>query len=414
MESKLSIEQQANELNPDRLWLMPYLIVLATSLALAAGNIYMPSLPQMAHYFECDTSTLLISISIFYAGFASSGIIYGALADYFGRRLTLLYGFATFLLGATMCLVSVKLWMFMLGSLLEGIGGASALIVGLATIQDMYTAEKSVKTLGWTGALLVIMPSLSPILGGYLSTAGWRTNYLLITILSSLLFILLNNFFVETHKESNRQSGTIKRFFLSYFTVIKHTGFLRYASIYPVLVMGSTALLTAMPIYLMEKLGFDSKTCGYFIGFMTIGYAFGSIAASKLVTHYGIKITLKFGLLLSLVSSMMLVVCCMLNGKNLAFLIAAFFLQSGMAIAHPPSTTTAIRYFSDLRASASAVRGTFSVLGSAIGAAIASYIGGFNILSIAVVTVIASSIALLLSLVSSNNNRLYFLSNRKR
>lgn len=382
---------------------MPYLIVFATSLALAAGNIYMPSLPQMAQYFKCSTNDLLASVSIFYTGFASSGIIYGALADYFGRRLTLLYGFGVFLLGAVICLFASKLWMYMLGSLLEGIGGASALIVGLATIQDMYTAEESVKTLGWTGALLSIMPSLSPILGGYLAITGWRTNYLFITILSSILFILLYVFFVETHKVNRNRSGIIKRFFSSYLTVIRHTSFLRYASIYPVLVMASTALLTAMPIYLMEKLKFDSTTCGYLLGFMTIGYAFGGFAASRLVAKYGIKITLKIGILLALISSILLVTCFVWDAKNLTFLIAAFFLQSGMAIVHPPSTTTAVRFFSDLRASASAIRGSFSILGSALGAAIAAYLGGFNILYIAILTIAASLVALLLSLDNSND-----------
>lgn len=404
MESELSIERHIHELNHSRLWLMPYLIVFATSLALAAGNIYMPSLPQMAQYFKCDSNALLASVSVFYTGFASSGIIYGALADYFGRRLTLLYGFGTFLLGAIICLLASQLWMFMLGSLLEGIGGASALIVGLATIQDMYSAEESVKTLGWTGALLSIMPSLSPVLGGYLALTGWRTNYLFITILSLILFIFLYKFFIETHKVNRNSSGIIRRFFASYLTVIKHQQFLRYASIYPFLVMASTALLTAMPIYLMEKLKFNSTACGYLIGFMTIGYAFGGFSASRLVIKYGIKITLKIGILLALISSILLVGCFMWCVNNLIFLIPAFLLQSGMAIVHPPSTTTAVRFFSDLRASASAIRGTFSILGSALGAAIAAYLGGVNILYIAILAIAASLVALLLSLDNTNDN----------
>lgn len=395
-----AIPLQINKSTRNLVWLMPYLIVFSTSLALAAGNIYMPSLPQMSHYFECTSNRLLISVSIFYTGFAASGIAYGALADYFGRRLTLLYGFGIFLLGSCMCLIATKLWVYMLGSMLEGIGGASALIVGLASIQDIYTAEESAKTLGWTGALLAIIPSISPIIGGYLSPFGWRMSYVLINTLGFFIYLLLYVYFIETKTKlynETHNSSICKQFILSYYTVIKHTGFLRYASIYPILVMGSTALLTAMPIYIMVKLGFDAKSCGYYIGFMTIGYAFGGFLASKLVKKIGIKPTLKIGLFLSLLSSIILVICQIFDRDQLTFLAPVFFLQSGMAIVHPPSTTTAVRYFSSLRACASAIRGTFSVLGSALGAMIAAHLAGLPIIYLSFFTIITSLAALSLS-----------------
>lgn len=387
-----------------KLRLIPYIIVLATSLALAAGNIYMPSLPNMAVYFQRDSHALLMSVSLFYMGFALSGLIYGALADYIGRRPVILWGFFLFFIGACICLLSSQLWMFMLGSLLEGIGGAAPLIVGLATIQDIYTPQESVKTLGWMGALLAVMPSLSPILGGYLALIGWQANYLFLTIMSSLLLILIYKFFAETQSPTQNKSNVLKGFFSSYFTVIKHTGFLRYAALYPILVIGSTALLTSMPIYIMEKLGFSSEVCGYFVGFLTIGCALGGYAASRLVAKYGVNITLNVGILLSLISSIFLVISFMMLSEYMAFLIAAFLFQVGMAIVHPPSTTTAVRYFSDLRASASAVRGTFSILGSALGATIAAMFSQHSILYVACATLVVSVIAYSLSLIRSEQH----------
>jgi len=405
LESELSLKQPTLEPNPAKLWFMPYLIVFTTSLALAAGNIYMPSLTLMASNFHTNSNAVLMSVSIYYTGFAALGVIYGGLADYFGRRFTLLCGISIFLTGSIICLFSTELWMFMIGSLIEGIGGASALIVGLAAIQDMYSAEESVKTLAWMGALLSIIPSLSPILGGYLAIAGWQANYLFLTLLGLLLLMLCYRFFVETHTINKNNSGVIKRFFTSYLTVISHSGFLRYASIYPILVIGSTALLTAMPIFIMEKLGYDSKACGYFIGLMTIGYAFGGFVAARLVIQYGIKITLYAGISLSVLGSILLIANFIWLDKYMTFMVGVFVFQSGIAIVHPPSTTIAIRYFSELRASASALRGTFSILGSALGAAVAGLVGGLNMISIANITIVTSLIALLLIVEKQNDNR---------
>lgn len=404
MENAVSIKDQ-NIVKPDtKARLIPYIIVLTTSLALAASSIYMPSIPNMSLYFQRDSNILLMSVSLFYMGFAISGLIYGALADYFGRRPTILYGFSIFFIGTSICLLASEFWMFMLGSLIEGIGGAAPLIVGLATIQDIYTPEESVKTLGWMGALLAVMPSLSPILGGYLAQFGWQSNYLFLMIGSAFLLVIIYNFFDETHVLSQNNEGVIKRFFLSYLFVMKHAGFLRFAALYPLLVIGSTAILTAMPVYIMDKLGFSSEACGYFVGLMMIGCAIGGYTASKLVTQWGIKITLQIGLLLSLLSSLFLILSFLLLNKYMAFLLAAFLYQVGIAIVHPPSTTTAIRYFSDLKASASAVRGTFSILGSALGATIAAMFNQNNIVYVACATFIVAIIAFGISLISREND----------
>lgn len=402
MNSEITTSSLA-EKNALQVRLTACLIVLSTSLVLSASNIFMPSLLQIASSFGCNSNTLLISVSIFYMAFAISGLFFGAFADYFGHRIAMLAGFSLFITGSCICLFSGNYQAFMLGNLLEGIGAAAPVIVGLATIQNLYSPEDSVKTLGWMGALLSIMPSISPILGGYLAMGGWRTNYVFISTVSLVVFVLMYVFYTDNHKSNKEKSGLLFQLFASYWSVISHLGFLRYALLYPILVLGSTTFLTAMPLYLMQGLHYDSKMCGYLIGFMTIGYALGGLSTSKLVTKYGMQMTLRFGILLTLSSSALLILSFIATSKYMLFVIAAFIFQIGLAVVHPPSTTIAVRYFTNKRASASAVRGTFSILGSALGATIAAALNNFNISYIAGVTFIAALVASYLALMSSIN-----------
>lgn len=379
------------EQNQTAIKIVPYIIVLSTSLVLAASNIFMPSLIQLANSFNCSTNDLLISVSAYYIAFAISGLACGVVADRYGYRKTILLGFYVFLMGSCLCLIAINAKMFILGNLLEGIGASAPLIVGLATIQHLYHAEKSVKILGWMGALLSIMPSLSPIIGGYLALEGWRTIYIFILITALILLSIMHVFHPESRTNFPQEKKGVSDIFLTYFSIIKQKGFLYYASIYPVLVLGSTAFLTILPLYALKNLHYDPKSCGYLIGAISSGYALGGFSTAKLVSKYGVDLTLRFGIYLTFVGSIILISSLTILNSNLILFMAGFIFQYGLAITHPPSITRALEFFSDKKASASAIRGTFSIIGSASGATIAATLSDAHLLYVVFIT-FASSI----------------------
>lgn len=377
--------------------LMPYLVVLSTSLVLTASNIFMPSLPQMAVYFKQPNSALLLAITFFYIGFASSGFLCGILADRFGRRSIMITGFITFIIGCLICLFSRTVNFYIAGSFLEGIGGAAPLVVGLASIQDLFSAEESTKILSKMGIILGVMPSLSPIVGGYLALISWRANYIFLAFLSALLLFFIIKYYLETFKPTGND-GSKKLNYLSFYAiVISNKKFLRFASLYPLLVMGSTIFLTVIPFYLINKMGFTPKKCGYLIGFMTFGYSTGAFVATQLVARYGMNKTLNIGSLLSFVSGIFLILSFLLHLPYLFFVGASFCFQSSMSIVHPPSTTIAVRCFSDLKAVASAVRGSFSMIGSALGATIAALLTGNSMIVVTSIVLITACLVMLLN-----------------
>jgi MFS transporter, DHA1 family, multidrug resistance protein len=361
-------------LHPASVRLTPFLIVATTSLVLSAGNIFLPSLVLIANDLQCNTQILLFAISLYFFAFATTSIFCGALADYFGYKPIMLIGFTIFILGAISCALSTTMLGFIMGNILEGMGAAAPLIVGLATIQNLYTSEDSVKILGWMGGLLAIMPALAPILGGYLAQLGWRSNYLLLIFLGIILLFLLKRYYIKSIIA--RQSQVfLTQFFTGYFTILRHRQFLKYASLYPLLLIGSSLLLTTTPLYLMKNFGFTIKACGYFLGCMTLGYTLGGLITTKMVGQYHITSILRCGITTAFIASLFLLATCYFAMHYLLFLVAAFFLQFGIAMVHPPSSTIAIRFFSEFKASASAIRGTFSILGSAIGTSIAALLG---------------------------------------
>jgi DHA1 family bicyclomycin/chloramphenicol resistance-like MFS transporter len=69
------------------------LILLIALVGFISMDIYFPSLPSISNFFKINHGLAQLTLTVFLIGFGFSQIIYGPLADYFGRRPVLLIGF---------------------------------------------------------------------------------------------------------------------------------------------------------------------------------------------------------------------------------------------------------------------------------------------------------------------------------
>ena len=79
-------------------------LVLLAGLSTLAMNIFLPSLPGMARWFEVDYAVMQLSVSSYLAGSAVLQIIVGPLSDRFGRRPVILVALALFVLATLIAL----------------------------------------------------------------------------------------------------------------------------------------------------------------------------------------------------------------------------------------------------------------------------------------------------------------------
>ena len=81
-----------------------FLVCLFASAGQLAIDIYVPALPAMARYFATSPQAIQSSVSGYMAAYAIGQLVFGPIADAYGRKKVLAFGLVVFTLG---CLLSL-------------------------------------------------------------------------------------------------------------------------------------------------------------------------------------------------------------------------------------------------------------------------------------------------------------------
>jgi MFS transporter, DHA1 family, multidrug resistance protein len=157
----------------DRLFIT--LLALITASGPVAMNIYLPALPAVQAEFGVSVTQANATISAPLLAFALGLLVYGPLSDRYGRRVALLGGLGIFGLGNLACLLAPTLDWLVVGRVLQSLGSAAGITVTRAMLGDLYGRERMARMLAYLTMVMVVGPTVAPLLGGALTEAlGWH------------------------------------------------------------------------------------------------------------------------------------------------------------------------------------------------------------------------------------------------
>jgi MFS transporter, DHA1 family, multidrug resistance protein len=84
-------------------------LALLTSMGPLATDMYLPSLPAIASAFATDAGEVQLTLSVFLVGFALGQIVYGPVADHYGRKPVLLAGLILFVAASFACMAATSI-----------------------------------------------------------------------------------------------------------------------------------------------------------------------------------------------------------------------------------------------------------------------------------------------------------------
>ena len=155
-------------------------LIALTGIGALSMNVFLPSLPAMAEYFNADYALMQLSVSLYLAVNAVLQLFIGPISDRFGRRPVLLISLALFSLATLGCILAptaVSFLVFRMGQAVI----VSGLVLGRAVVRDMVPQAEAASMIGYVTMGMAVVPMIGPAFGGVLDQAfGWQANFILL------------------------------------------------------------------------------------------------------------------------------------------------------------------------------------------------------------------------------------------
>jgi len=169
-----------------------FLICLFASAGQLAIDIYVPALPAMAHYFATSPQAIQSSVSGYMAAYAFGQLVFGPIADAYGRKRVLAFGLVIFTIGCLLSLAAPNLETFIVARCLQGFGIATTNLLAKAIITDSFAGQALVHAFTYMSITWGLAPIVAPVIGAHLQTwFGWRASLVFLLIYSLVMWALL-------------------------------------------------------------------------------------------------------------------------------------------------------------------------------------------------------------------------------
>ena len=188
-----------------RRWFGLVFISLGVSLIIVDSTIVNVAIPSIVDDLGVTSTQVQWIQEAYTLVFASLLLLFGSLADRFGRRRMLLIGVVIFALASVLASFSPDGRMLILARLVQGVGGAMVLPTTLSLINATFRGrERGIAFAVW-GSTIGGMAAVGPLLGGWLTTDfSWRWAFGINVPLGAIIFagVLLT---IAESKEKERR-----------------------------------------------------------------------------------------------------------------------------------------------------------------------------------------------------------------
>ena len=160
---------------PGRVEFVALMAMLVATVAFSIDAM-LPAMPRIGQELTPEAlNRAQLIITSFILGLGVGTFFTGPLSDSFGRKRVILWGAAVYMAGAALAAMAPTLELILAARVLQGLGAATARVVPLAIIRDLYSGREMARIVSFVMMVFTLAPAVAPLIGsGIIALTGWR------------------------------------------------------------------------------------------------------------------------------------------------------------------------------------------------------------------------------------------------
>ena len=344
--------------------------LLAGLMALNAFAIdaMIPALPAIGASLSvsAENDRQLVVVAYMF-GFGSSQLLWGPLADRFGRKPVLFIGIALYAMFAVLCGLAGSFALLIAARALQGASAAVTRVLVVAMVRDLFDGEAMARVMSLVFMVFMVVPVLAPMIGqGILLFAPWPAIFLVLAGYGLIMLVWTWRRMPETLHPEHRRSLAWRDIASAAGMALSERQSLGYALALTAIFGGLTAYIASI-----QQIVFDA-----FRAPQAIGLVFAAVAApmalaswlnSRIVGRFGLRRVGHVGVMAFASVTMLHAVVASTVGESLTmFVLFQGLVMAAFAFTASNLSTLAMENMGPIAGTASSVQGAIGTIGGAL------------------------------------------------
>ncbi|KAF1053105.1 MAG: Bicyclomycin resistance protein [Stenotrophomonas maltophilia] len=359
-------------------------------------DFYLPSFPALATAFGTDVEHIQLSLSAYFAGLAIGQLLYGPLADRYGRRRPLLLGVVIFALASLGCALAPNLEWLIAARFVQALGGCAGMVISRAVVRDLCDPVAAAKAFSQLMLVMGLAPILAPLGGGWLlGVSGWQAIFFCLVVFSVLAGGAIALWLPETIPAGERPplSGALRE----YRRLFGDRSFLAYALTGGVAIAGMFSYIAGSPFVFIQLYGVPAEHYGWVFGSNAAGFILMAQVNARLLRYRGPGFWLRRAVWVYFFCGLCLLAVSLYRPEHLwPMLLPLFGAIASLGFLMPNSSACAMAGQGRHAGSASALMGSLQFTVAACASALVGVLHDGSALPMAMVITVCSACAAVL------------------
>lgn len=344
-------------------------MMLAALMALNSFAIdaMIPALPDIGRSLnvahENDRQLVVIA---YFLGFASTQLLWGPLADRFGRKPIMAAGVSLYGAFALLCAIAPTFPLLIAGRALMGASAAASRVLVVAMVRDLFEAEEMARVMSLVFMTFMLVPVLAPNIGQLiLLFAPWRTIFVVLAIYAVAMVIWPSIRLPETLHPEYRRPLDWRAMGSAIAQTLSERQSLGYTLAVTVSFSGLIAYISSVQQIVFDVFH-DGRLIGLVFAAIAAPMALASYLNSRVVGRFGLRrVGHSASLAMSIITAIHAAVAISGNETLPLFIILQGLTMASFAFTSSNFGTLAMEHMAPIAGTASSVQGVIGTVGAA-------------------------------------------------